>query len=132
MKISSVFPALALAVAAPAYGAEMPWFTIARTDGSAVTVASANLELTFSDGRMFAYNGTERHDFNLSELKFMAFSAKSTEVQAITDAPSPVSVFTPAGSAVGDYSSASEAMRSLGSGVYIMKCGGTVNKVIVP
>lgn len=105
----------------------MPWFTIARTDGSSVTVASANLELTFSDGRMFADNGTERHDFNLSELKFMVFSAKSTEVQSIADAHSPVSVFTPAGSAVGDYSSASEAIRSLGSGVYIMKCGGTLN-----
>mgnify|MGYP004451793969 FL=1 len=101
-------------------------------DGSTRSIGVESLEMTFSDGKLIASNGTESLEISVADLSRMFFSSEATAIKDISlDADSPVKVYTVEGVCVGSYDSMASASANMGKGVYIVKGEKTTHKITV-
>lgn len=101
-------------------------------DGSTRNIGVESLEMTFSDGKLIASNGTESLEISVADLTRMFFSSEATAIKDISlDADSPVKVYTVEGVCVGSYDSMASASANMGKGVYIVKGEKTTHKITV-
>ena len=106
------------------------YLTFEQADGTSVSLPVSGLVLTFSGNNLVSNDGTT---IPLSSLSKMFF----TETSGITPIPTileegTVSAYTPAGSQVGQFGDAQEAIRRLPKGLYILKdLSGKVVKTLV-
>ena len=122
--------ALFLAIIMTCKAQNFEYLTLEQADGTSVSLPVPGLVLTFSGNNLVSNDGTT---IPLSSLSKMFF----TETSGITPIPTilvgdAVSAFTPAGSLVGQFSDAQEAIRRLPKGLYILKDhSGKVVKTLV-
>ena len=101
-------------------------------DGSTRSIGVESLEMTFSDGKLIASNGTESLEISVADLSRMFFSSEATAIKDISlDADSPVKVYTVEGVCVGSYDNMASASANMGKGVYIVKGEKTTHKITV-
>lgn len=101
-------------------------------DGSTRSIGVESLEMTFSDGKLIASNGTESLEISVADLSRMFFSSEATAIKDISlDADSPVKVYTVEGVCVGNYDNMASASANMGKGVYIVKGEKTTHKITV-
>lgn len=101
-------------------------------DGSTRSIGVESLEMTFSDGKLIASNGTESLEISVADLTRMFFSSEATAIKDISlDADSPVKVYTVEGVCVGRYDNMASASANMGKGVYIVKGEKTTHKITV-
>uniref|UniRef100_UPI004028D1B9 hypothetical protein n=1 Tax=Prevotella sp. TaxID=59823 RepID=UPI004028D1B9 len=101
-------------------------------DGSTRNIGVESLEMTFSDGKLIASNGTESLEISVADLTRMFFSSEATAIKDISlDADSPVKVYTVEGVCVGSYDNMVGASANMGKGVYIVKGEKTTHKITV-
>lgn len=102
------------------------------TDGSTRNIGVESLEMTFSDGKLIASNGTESLEISVADLTRMFFSSEATAIKDISlDADSPVKVYTVEGVCVGSYDNMANASANMGKGVYIVKGEKTTHKITI-
>ena len=101
-------------------------------DGSTRNIGVESLEMTFSDGKLIASNGTESLEISVADLTRMLFSSEATAIKDISlDADSPVKVYTVEGVCVGSYDNMAGASANMGKGVYIVKGEKTTHKITI-
>lgn len=101
-------------------------------DGSTRSIGVESLEMTFSDGKLIASNGTESFEISVADLSRMFFSSEATAIKDISlDADSPVKVYTVERVCVGSYDNMASASADMGKGVYIVKGEKTTHKITV-
>lgn len=101
-------------------------------DGSTRNIGVESLEMTFSDGKLIASNGTESLEISVADLSRMFFSSEATAIKDISlDKDSPVKVYTVEGVCVGSYDNMAGASANMGKGVYIVKGEKTTHKITV-
>lgn len=101
-------------------------------DGSTRNIGVESLEMTFSDGKLIASNGTESLEISVADLTRMFFSSEATAIKDISlDADSPVKVYTVEGVCVESYDNMAGASANMGKGVYIVKGEKTTHKITV-
>lgn len=108
-----------------------PWLTFTLTDNSEVQVPSENLKMTYSDGELHLASATVDRTLPLASLKSMRFdSTPSGAAQLKADCGAKVEVYDSAGLPIGTVSSLEEAEKSMPHGLYIIRSGETVRKVM--
>lgn len=101
-------------------------------DGSTRNIGVESLEMTFSDGKLIASNGTESLEISVADLTRMFFSSEATAIKDISlDADSPVKVYTVERVCVGSYDNMASTSAYMGKGVYIVKGEKTTHKITV-
>ncbi|WP_141241302.1 hypothetical protein [Prevotella sp. 885] len=101
-------------------------------DGSTRSIGVESLEMTFSDGKLIASNGTESLEISVADLTRMFFSSEATAIKDISlDADSPVKAYTVEGVCVGSYDNMASASANMGKGVYIVKGEKTTHKITI-
>ena len=109
------------------------YMTFTKADGTAASIGVSNLEMTISDGKLVATNGSETLTLTPADLAKMAFTENATAItSATTDSnDGTVKVFNAAGMYVGEYANADEARQHLTAGVYIIKSKSLTSKLSV-
>ncbi|WP_293490470.1 hypothetical protein [Prevotella sp.] len=101
-------------------------------DGSTRNIGVESLEMTFSDGKLIASNGTESLEISVADLTRMFFSSEATAIKDISlDKDSPVKVYNVEGVCVGSYDNMASASANMGKGVYIVKGEKTTHKITI-
>lgn len=114
-----------------------PYLLFKKADGTAVSVASASVEMTVSDGNLVVSDGVTMQTICLADLKSMAFSADgATAIEGtLSDVSSgsddKVSIYTTSGVHVGDYGQLSEFTVVASKGVYVVKSKNKTYKTVV-
>ena len=126
--------ALAGMATAQAEDNDYPYLMFQTTDGTTTAVASSNLTITFSDGKLIATDAnTGTQTFTLTDLSKMFFSTDATgieETEAETDNEA-VEVFTTTGISLGKFENMKEAQSALERGIYVMKSKSRTLKIAV-
>lgn len=129
-RLKQLLIAALLSVAPAVSAAEYQWLTFRLDNGSELSVAAENLEISYADGRLYMKSATVDQTLVLTSVKSMRFTSEPSAVDAPEVANTAGDYFNAAGIKVGAFASADEARRSLPSGVYVVKSGIKTAKVI--
>ena len=135
-KYLSIILALAGIATAQAEDNDYPYLMFQTADGTTTAVASSNLTITFSDGKLIATDANNGiQTFTLTDLSKMFFSAtadvtgiEETEAEEDDEA---VEVFTTTGISLGKFENMKEAQSKLERGIYVMKSKSRTLKIAV-
>ena len=111
---------------------DFTYLTVEANDGTTTTMTANGLTLTFSDGQLYATNGTESWSLPLSGLSKMYFSntdAISLPLSEIGEGE--VDIYSTSGISMGKYQSIDEARKHLKKGVYVVKDGSRTLKITI-
>lgn len=112
--------------------ADFDYFILRQTDGTVTALSSANLRITFSDGNLVATSSSGSTTLPLTTMEAMFFS--DTDLAGIKSVSNEtgttgVVIYNMSGVAVAKGDSMDDAVKSLRSGLYIVKKGSTVKKI---
>lgn len=112
---------------------DYPYMMFQTNDGNVLTMASASLTITFSDGNMVASNGSESKTVALTDLNKMFFASNpaSVETTQTEEVNEPVEVFTVTGISVGKYENIQQVQATLERGIYVVKGKNKTLKIVV-
>lgn len=103
-----------------------------QSDGTETSLASGDLRITFSDGKLVATSSTGSYSVALGALSSMYFSTSATAIESINvDSDGEASVYDLKGMLVAKGKNNSQLTSSLAPGVYIKKVGETTSKILV-
>ena len=109
-----------------------PYLLFQTTSGTVHAMAVEALSMTISNGQLVAANNEETQTFVLSDLTKMFFSESTTGIEEVFSAESgEVTVYSVTGACLGTYSNANEAVKTLHSGVYLLKTKSNTIKIAV-
>ncbi len=117
-----------------AHADSYPYLTFQKSDGTTVSMESASLVMTFSDGKLIASNGTDSQELTVADLSKMYFSESgATGIQDVdvSDADGEVEVFSLQGVSYGKFSTVQSFRNTAEPGVYIVKVNGKSQKIMV-
>lgn len=117
-----------------AHADSYPYLTFQKSDGTTVSMESASLVMTFSDGKLIASNGTDSQELTVADLSKMYFSETgATGIQDVdvADADGEVEVFSLQGVSYGKFSTVQSFLNTAEPGVYIVKVNGKSQKIMV-
>ncbi len=117
-----------------AHADSYPYLTFQKSDGTTVSMESASLVMTFSDGKLIASNGTDSQELTVADLSKMYFSETgATGIQdvEVADADGEVEVFSLQGVSYGKFSTVQSFLNTAEPGVYIVKVNGKSQKIMV-
>ncbi len=117
-----------------AHADSYPYLTFQKSDGTTVSMESASLVMTFSDGKLIASNGTDSQELTVADLSKMYFSESgATGIQDVdvSDADGEVEVFSLQGVSYGKFSTVQSFLNTAEPGVYIVKVNGKSQKIMV-
>ncbi len=117
-----------------AHADSYPFLTFQKSDGTTVSMESASLVMTFSDGKLIASNGTDSQELTVADLSKMYFSESgATGIQDVdvSDADGEVEVFSLQGVSYGKFSTVQSFLNTAEPGVYIVKVNGKSQKIMV-
>ena len=126
--------AVMMAAVMTAHADDYPYLAFQTADGTVKTVSVTSLTLTFSNGQLVATNGDGAYSFALTDLNKMFFTNEPTAV------PSPllqegageaVEVFSMTGVSLGAFTSLTIARQQLAGGIYVVKTGSEVRKMLI-
>ena len=108
---------------AAAHAEDYPYMMFQTNDGTILTMASASLTITFSEGNMMLSNGAESKTIALADLKKMCFASDPAGIESTpeNEMDKPVDVFIITGIFVGKYEKLEKARSSLERGIYVVK-----------
>lgn len=112
------------------WAADAPLFmAFLSTDGSICTMDAEGLEMTVAGGNLIVTNGTDSHEFTLTDLSKMYFTGEAALKELLSDseADQAVTVFTADGRAAGKFESAAKAVNSLPAGIYLVSTASGKN-----
>ena len=117
-----------------AQAADYQYLTIEKTDGTATSLTAVGLNISYSDGKLNATNGTESATLPLSEVSRMYFS-NAKEVTAISDLQvlnddDTATAYDLSGKKIAEGTLAKLRPR-LRKGVYIIKQNNKTKKLLV-
>lgn len=128
--------ATGLTLAARAF--DYPYLTFQTSGGALTSVPVTSLVMTVGDGQLVVTNSDLSQIYVLTDLSKMYFStsAAPTGLRPVTvpdvdGSAGSVEVYTAAGVAMGRYGSMDEARHSLRPGIYVVKSGLGVRKIVV-
>jgi len=112
---------------------EYPYLILQTVGGSTVDVETATASFEITETQLIITDDGGEHAFDLSSLDFMYFS---TQASAITNIDSinentEVEIFGITGISYGKFSSTSDAVKTLDSGVYVVKSSSKTFKIAV-
>ena len=112
---------------------DYPYMMFQTNDGNVLTMASASLTITFSDGNMVVSNGSESKTVALTDLNKMFFASDpaSVETTQAEEANEPVEVFTVTGISVGKCENIQQVQATLERGIYVVKGKNKTLKIAV-
>ena len=118
---------------AAAHAEDYPYMMFQTNDGTILTMASASLTITFSDGNMMLSNGAESKTIALADLKKMCFASDHAGIKSTpeNEMDEPVEVFTITGIFVGKYENVEKARTTLERGIYVVKNKNHILKIAV-
>lgn len=124
---------LMLSVTASAY--DYPYLIIQKVDGESTYVETESATFDLTSSQLVVTDDEGSHAFDLSTLEVMYFATEKPTVTAIdkvgnTDAES-VELVGISGISYGKYPNLATAVKSLGTGVYIVKEGSKTYKIAV-
>ena len=134
MKKTLITLTLMMALATAALADDYPYLAFQTADGTVKAVSVTSLTLTFSNGQLVATNGDGTYSFSLADLNKMFFTNEPTAV------PSPllwdgegetVEVFSLTGISLGTFRSIASAQEQLTEGVYVVKSGSEIRKMLM-
>ncbi len=117
-----------------AHADSYPYLTFQKSDGTTVSMESASLVMTFSDGKLIASNGTDSQELTVADLSKMYFSESgATGIQDVdvADADGEAEVFSLQGVSYGKFSTVQSFLNTAEPGVYIVKVNGKSQKIMV-
>ncbi len=117
-----------------AHADSYPYLTFQKSDGTTVSMESASLVMTFSDGKLIASNGTDSQELTVADLSKMYFSESgATGIQDVdvSDADGEAEVFSLQGVSYGKFSTVQSFLNTAEPGVYIVKVNGKSQKIMV-
>ncbi len=117
-----------------AHADSYPYLTFQKSDGTTVSMESASLVMTFSDGKLIASNGTDSQELTVADLSKMYFSeigATGIQDVDVSDADGEVEVFSLQGVSYGKFSTVQSFLNTAEPGVYIVKVNGKSQKIMV-
>ncbi len=117
-----------------AHADSYPFLTFQKSDGTTVSMESASLVMTFSDGKLIASNGTDSQELTVADLSKMYFSESgATGIQDVdvSDADGEAEVFSLQGVSYGKFSTVQSFLNTAEPGVYIVKVNGKSQKIMV-
>ncbi|MDE6272816.1 MAG: hypothetical protein K2M31_07400 [Muribaculaceae bacterium] len=100
-------------------------------DGSAISISSKNLEMTFTESSLIASDGSTELEIPLNQLYKFYFSDALTSIESIMTAGSGYSAVDLGGVNYGEYDSLEDMKTNLPAGVYVINNGSETFKVIV-
>ncbi len=118
---------------AAAHAEDYPYMMFQTNDGTILTMASASLTITFSEGNMMLSNGAESKTIALADLKKMCFASDPAGIKSTpeNEMDEPVEVFTITGIFVGKYENVEKARTTLERGIYVVKSKNQNLKIAV-
>lgn len=125
----------ALAIAATATADDYEYLTIRKTDGSVVSLKSANLMMSFENGKFTAISASVNTSISLTDLASMYFSstdeATGIEDIPVADAKGKLEAFSTQGISYGTFDNIEALKKALPEGIYIIKSNGKTYKTAV-
>lgn len=108
------------------------YFVFKQSDGMETSLASSDLRITFSDGKLVATSSTGTFSVALSALSSMYFSTNASAIESISvDSDEDAAIYDLRGVLVAKGKNNSQLTSSLAPGVYIKKVGETTSKILV-
>lgn len=109
-----------------------PYLLFQMTNGTVHAMAVESLSMNIDNGQLMVTNSEETQTFVLTELEKMFFSESTTGVAEFFSVESgEVAVYAVTGAFLGNYSDANEAVKTLKSGVYVLKTKSNTIKIVV-
>lgn len=113
------------------WAADYPWLTFTMKDHTEISVASDNLDITFTDNNLRIVSSVVNQTIPVSRIASMKFNVSVTGVDEIEkDGVVPMSYYDLSGKYVGRYVSRDAAREALPSGIYIVKDRKKNSKII--
>lgn len=106
--------------------------TFVERDGTETHLWADGLELSYNEGMITARNGEISKAFEVSSLARMFFSDTPQGVETVdSESSSVLAVYTSGGILIGEYGSVKAMMETLEPGIYIVRTGKNVKKIII-
>lgn len=129
-KVLLTFLAFAAMITAKADG--YPYLLFQMTNGTVYSMSVESLSMNIDNGQLVVTNSEETQTFTLAELGKMFFSESTTNIGEIFSTDSgEVAVYTVTGAFLGNYSNAKEALKTLKSGMYLLRTKSNTIKIAV-
>ncbi|MDE6484086.1 MAG: hypothetical protein K2L14_01660 [Duncaniella sp.] len=107
------------------------WLTFTLADGSEVAVAAENLSIDYAGGVLKLSSPAVNTSFEVQNLRSMRFTSGASGIAvAGIEHSCPAEYFTVAGVSAGTFNNADEARSALASGVYIVRTGTAIWKIM--
>lgn len=111
---------------------DYPYLVFQTTSGAVYSMAVESLTITINGSELVATNSEETQTFALTELSKMFFSESTTGVEEVFNSDSgEVAVYAVTGAYIGNYSNASDAVKALQPGIYLLKTKSNTIKIAV-
>ncbi len=112
---------------------DYPYLVFQTTDGTAYVVAVESLSIDINSNQLITTNNEGTQTFTLSELSKMYFSVSSpTDINELFSSDGgEVEAIAVTGVSLGRFANASEAIKALKPGIYVLKSKSNVTKIVV-
>lgn len=132
MKKLLITLALMMALATAAEADDYPYLAFQTADGTVKAVSVTSLKLTFEGGQLVATNGDGSYAFPLTDLSKMFFTTEPTAIDSPNASPAgkDIEIFSLTGVSLGKFDSVQAAKAQLEDGIYVVKSGSEIRKML--